>query len=90
MSVLNISNLNNFLGFNYFAVLDENGLPSKVKISVSDKLYDLTTQWDRNILIRSMISDLSSMGLDKITAAMISEMYTKKLYDEYKKAILSL
>jgi len=94
MDILNTKNLfdkmSKFLGNGYEPVYDNKGLPSKIKTSLDGKVYDLTTQYSRNILHRSISSDLCSLGVDPISSKTICEMYVSKLYDDYKKAVLSL
>ena len=85
-----LEKLSKFLGSSYEPVFDKNGLPSKIKKSLTDNLYDITTQFDRNILIRTIFSDLTSLGIDTDSSDCISKLYVSKLYDNYKKAVLEL
>ena len=85
-----LEKLSKFLGTSYEPVFDKNGLPSKIKKSLTDYLFDIDTQFDRNTLIRAIICDLTSLGIDIDSSESISKLYVSKLYDNYKKAVLEL
>lgn len=85
-----LDKMSKFLGTSYEPVYDNNGLPSKVKKGLTGYLYDVTTQFDRNTLIRTIFTDLNSLGIDTDSSHHISNFYVLKLYEDYKKAVLDL
>jgi hypothetical protein len=85
-----LEKLSKFLGSSYEPVYDKNGLPSKIKKTLTNTLFDVTTQFDRNTLIRTIFSDLTSLGIDTDSSESISKLYVSKMYDNYKKAVLEL
>jgi hypothetical protein len=90
MDVLNFKNMDKFLGNNFTPLFDINGLPSKIKMSLTEEEYDITTQFGRNILTRLINIYLYELGIHQSYCTSISEMYVTKLYEGYKKLVLAL
>lgn len=90
MDVLNLKNMDKFLDNNFIPLFDNNGLPSKIKVSLTEEICDITTQYGRNILIRLISRDISNLGIHQSYCITISNLYVTKLYEDYKKLVLAL